>query len=91
MRDIQAGPSTSARGVEDVGGQRTEAQLGAHQCRNVSRDTKWSVVEKTNVNSNKCVQNFYVPNVGGRMKAPIDDIYKKLPEATIVLSTLVRS
>ena len=46
---------------------------------------------RADVNSNDCVQNLDIPNAGGRMKSLIDDIYKKLPEVTIILSTLVRS
>lgn len=44
-----------------------------------------------NVKSNDCGQNRDTANAGARMKSLIDDIYDKVPEVTVVLSTLVKS
>jgi hypothetical protein len=44
-----------------------------------------------NVNSNDCGQNRDTANAGARMKSLIDDIYDKVPEVTVILSTLVKS
>jgi lysophospholipase L1-like esterase len=48
-------------------------------------------MNKTNVSSNDCNGNIDTANAGARMKDLIDDIYNKLPDVTIILSTLVRS
>ncbi|KAK4902064.1 hypothetical protein LTR27_000966 [Elasticomyces elasticus] len=44
-----------------------------------------------NAGTNDCGQNFNTADAGARMKVLIDDIYSKLPDVTIVLSTLVIS
>jgi hypothetical protein len=44
-----------------------------------------------NVNSNDCGQNRDTANAGARMKSLIDDIYDKVPEVTVILSTMVKS
>jgi hypothetical protein len=48
-------------------------------------------MNKVNVSSNDCNGDVDTANAGVRMKSLIDDIYKQLPDVTIVLSTLVRS
>lgn len=58
--------------------------------RELRDDNRLSVVA-ANVDSNDCGQNRDTANAGARMKSLIDDIYSKLPDVTIVLSTLVKS
>jgi hypothetical protein len=78
--------------MEEVISQWTEAQFGAHQRWNVSCSTRTiSRMDPANVNSNDCGQNRDTANAGARMKSMIDDIYDKVPDVTIVLSTLVKS
>ncbi|CAG8954298.1 hypothetical protein HYFRA_00005919 [Hymenoscyphus fraxineus] len=44
-----------------------------------------------NAGTNDCIQSKDTKHAGVRMKALIDDIFKKVPETTVILSTLVPS
>jgi hypothetical protein len=78
--------------MEEGSSQSIEAQSCTDQRWNVSEQTITGLLTiQADDDSNDCGGNVDTANAGTRMKSLIDDIYGKLPDVTIVLSTLVKS